>query len=176
MQVFIISVKHDEDGYRHYLNTLQNGFKLSYIKNFVDANTYQKLDNQYGNRRIYAWGSLPGERNKITWNQMEINDKVLIYRYKQYEYSANVIFKIVSSKLAERLWGKTSDGQTWKYMYFLGNLKNISYPYNIVNDLFGYKTDYSPHGFTRVNYKTVQSIIRKYGSIDNALNNLSHFN
>lgn len=176
MQLFLIPVKHDKNGYKHYLNTLQNGFKLSYIKNFVDSNTYQKLCYQYGHRRIYVWGSLPGKRNKATWNQMKIGDKVLIYRYKRYEYSANAIFKLISSKLAERLWSKTLDGQTWKYIYFLDDLKNISSPYNVVNDLFGYKTDYSPHGFTRVNYKTVQSIIRKYGSIDNALNNLSHFN
>ena len=172
-QLFLIPVKHGKEGDWHYQKTIEEGFTPGSIKRFISNYDYQMVITRYTNRKIKAWGARPAKgNNKRTWSKMGIGDKVLIYRNKMYEYFAEVSFKFHNDKLAEYLWGKGPDGQTWEYMYFLDNLNKISVPYESFNKFFDYSPNYNPQGFIRVNPDKVENLIWKYGSIDIAINQM----
>ena len=171
-QLFLLPVGHEQEAYRHYQRTIEEGFAPRSIRGFINNNDYQKIIKQYPGRRIRAWGARPGEGNERTWSRMDVEDKVLIYKDKMYEYSAVVTFKFRNSKLAEYLWGKSPEGKTWEYMYFLDNLNRISVPRELFNKFFDYRFDYSPRGFMRVSQKTISAMIQEYGSVDGILEQL----
>ena len=137
-QLFIFTAGSTQ-AYQHYIKTIEEGFNLDSIKQFIDGDLYQKINNYYANKRIRAWGATPGRGNKNTWSKMSEGDKVLIYRNKTYEYFASVTFKFQNSEMAKHLWRIDKKGQTWEYIYLLDSLTKISIPIESFNSIFSFK-------------------------------------
>lgn len=104
---------------------------------------------------------------------MKVGDPALIYRNKNFEYYAFVIYKTRNAELAMHLWSVNQDGETWEYMYFLSNLSEVSVPVVTFNELVGYQQHYIPQGFSVVNQEKTSSLISRYGSIEEFLNYLA---
>lgn len=70
---------------------------------------------------IRCWGSIPGERNVGTWNEMQPDDEILIYRGTAagFSHKARVLDKIQDAVTARRIWDEDDSGSTWELMYFL---------------------------------------------------------
>jgi hypothetical protein len=161
------------EAYQHYIDTIERGFSLDSIKQFLTESQIDALHNIHGDGHIRAWGATPGPVNKRTWEKLEVGDPVLIYRKRNFEYYAFVTFKIHNPDLARFLWGRNSKGETWEYVYFLDKLSEISVPVNIFNELLGYDAFFNPYGFTLTDKKKVEGLIEKYGSVESFLNYLS---
>lgn len=159
--------------YQHYVDTIERGFPLDYIKHFLSDKQYEALQAIYGDRPIRAWGSVPGKSNIPVWEKMELGDPILIYREGNFEYFAFVTFKVHYSDLAKHLWGVDKEGQTWEYIYFIDKLTEISVPVRIYNQLIGYKEGAHPYGFATTEKEKVRKLEEKYGSISGFLNYLS---
>jgi len=170
-QIFILTAS-NASAYQHYIDTIENGFKINEISRFLNKDESEKLGIIYGDRYIKAWGAMPGPKNKEHWEQMEVGDKVLIYRIGNYEYWANVTYKTHNRELAKYLWKTDTVGKTWEYIYFLDNLTEISVPFKIFNDLTGFSDVFRPMGFSRLTEEKMRHIYRKFESIEGFLNYL----
>jgi hypothetical protein len=161
------------EAYQHYIDTIERGFTLDSIKQFLTPAQTEALQHIYGGKLIRAWGAIPGTGNKRTWEKMEVGDPLLIYRKGNFEYYAFVTFRLHNPELAKHLWHINTEGETWEYMYFLDKLSEISVPRKIFNELLGYEENFQPYGFSTTDNEKTKFIIERYGSIESFLNYLS---
>ena len=167
-RLFIFTASNPK-AYQHYIDTIEKGIALQKVKPFLDDETFEKLKAIYGSQQIRVWGAVPGSQNIKNWKKLDINDRVLIYRKKHYEYFATVTYKTHNQKLARYLWGEDFFGKTWEYIYFLDDLTDISVPHNIFNQVLGYQSSYLPMGFNSIKQTKVEDLRVQYGSVDEFL-------
>ena len=110
-KLFILTAGSDE-AYRHYIDTIEEGFNLENIKQFLSEKEYEIINALYGDRKIRAWGALSGPVNKRNWEKLEADDKIVIYRKRNYEYVARVTYKFHNSELVKHLWSTNTDEAT----------------------------------------------------------------
>ena len=101
-RLFILTAG-SEEAYKHYIDTIEEGFKADDIKQFLTEEEYKAIKALFGDRTIRAWGATPGPGNKRNWEKLDIDDKILIYRKLNYEYIARVVFKFHNAELAKHL-------------------------------------------------------------------------
>ncbi len=160
------------EAFRHYIDTIEEGFTIDRIKRFLSEDDLKNIEDIFPDRKIRAWGATPGSGNIRNWNNLEIDDRILIYRKGNYEYIATIVHKIHNPELAKFLWGTDSSGQTWEYMYLLDNLRELPVPASDFNKVVGYAPNYFPQGFMQISGDKLNSLIEKFGSIDEFLNYL----
>jgi hypothetical protein len=160
------------EAYQHYIDTIERGFTIDSIKQFLSEKQEEVLKNIYGDRSIRAWGSTPGSGNIKTWEKMEVGNPILIYRKGNFEYYAFVTFKLHYPELAKHLWSTNVEGETWEYIYFLDQLHDISVPVKIFNELLGYEENFNPYGFAATDAKKLEDITSHFGSVEGFLNYL----
>src|SRR5262249_49275849 len=110
---------------------------------------------------LWAWGSVPGERNSSWWRQMSVGDWVLCVYGNVYRFVARVTLTLEDDALARRVWGETTDGATWSLMYFLSRPTKISVPVDSLTPHLnnGYR------GFTRISDERIARIEADFGSL-----------
>jgi len=143
MNLFVFTAGRPE-AYRHYIDTIENGFSLDSVKGYLPTGVHGKIQAIYGTNLIRAWGATPGSSNIRTWHRLTVGDPVLIYRKHHFEYLAYVTFRIHNKPLAKHLWGTNIAQETWEYVYLLNRLTEISIPLRIFNKLIGYKDNFVP--------------------------------
>lgn len=164
------------EAYQHYVNTIEEGFLIDSIKEFLTSDEFIKLKALYGDRKVKAWGATSGSQNIRNWEKMKYDDRVLIYRKKVFEYYASIIFKIHNNELAKFLWGLNPEGETWEYVYLLDNVTEITLPIYDYNRLVGNAENFIPMGFASLGDKRIDDVTRTYGSIDTFLRYLKDGN
>jgi len=170
--LFVLTASNPE-AYQHYIDTIERGFPINDIKEFLSEDQYIALRNLCGEEHLKAWGATPGKGNIATWNKMNIGDPILIYRQGNFEYYAFIAFKLHNVEIAKKLWRTNIKGETWEYVYFLDKLTEISVPVKIFNESIGYKDNFTPQGFSSVDKKKVDYLKEKFGSIESFLNYLA---
>lgn len=170
-KLFVFTASRDE-AYRHYIDTIEEGFTFDRIKRFLAEDDLKTIEDAFGDRTIRAWGATSGSGNIRNWRNLEVNDRILIYRKGNYEYIATIVHKMHNPELAKHLWGADSSGQTWKYMYLLDNLREISVPAQDFNKVLGYASNYFPQGFMQISGDKLEPLIEKFRSVDEFLNYL----
>jgi hypothetical protein len=102
---------------------------------------------------IRCWGSIPGERNVVTWEEMQPDDEILIYRGTAigFTHKARVLDKIQDAVTARRIWAEDDSGSTWELMYFL-EVEELDPPESLasVRGALGYGPKWFPRGFSRL--------------------------
>jgi len=167
--LFVLTASNTE-AYQHYIDTIERGFFVSRINDFITPEQSHALKNIFGSGPLKAWGATPSVGNIKTWEKMKIGDPVLIYRKGHFEYYAFVTFKIHNQAVAKELWNTNSDGRTWEYMYFFDHLTEISVPVKVFNEALNYVSHYNPYGFGAVDKKKIKYINEKFGSVGDLLN------
>src|SRR3989344_945300 len=172
IKLFIITASQPES-YKHYIDTIEEGFSLTDIEQFLSEEDLEKIKIIFGNKKIHAWGGTPGSGNVRTWNNLDVDDRIIIYRKLNYEYVATVAYKFHNKELAKHLWGNDSEGQTWEYMYLLDNVTELSVPASEFNKVVNYASNYFPQGFTQISGNKLTPLLDRFGSIDEFLNYLA---
>jgi hypothetical protein len=67
---------------------------------------------------FYAWGAIPGVRNRPNWQSMERGDYVLCVYDATYQYVSRVLGRYENERFAVAVWDKDTQGRTWQLMYF----------------------------------------------------------
>ena len=84
------------EAYQHYIDTIENGFSLESVSSFLPTSDFNNLSKIYGSKSVRAWGALPGKGNLKNWQGMQVGDPILIYRNKNFEYYAFLVYKNIN--------------------------------------------------------------------------------
>jgi hypothetical protein len=68
---------------------------------------------------FYAWGAIPGVRNRPNWQSMERGDYVLCVYDATYQYVSRVLGRYENERFAVAVWDRDTQCKTWQLMYFL---------------------------------------------------------
>lgn len=150
MSLVILQPAGNQGGREHYVDTVENLVKISDCKPFLTPEVQQLLESAHPNGLAGMWGVVPGKKdiNVGKWNRISVGDVVLFAADKKIKSSAVVASKFTSESLARHLWVENSQGQTWKYMYSLDEIRLLDIPYEKFNSIVGYKTNNVIQGFT----------------------------
>ena len=113
---------------------------------------------------FHAWGAVPGERNDLTWAEMQVGDLVLTVYGNVYHFFSTVVGKLRSRELAQKIWGVDDDGDTWEWMYLLTPPQRISV-HVMSEPVVGY-LNRGYRGFAKIADYKVEAILQQYGSLD----------
>jgi len=85
------------------------------------------------------WGLTPGKNNtnRKKWKQISVGDLALFTGGGRVHAIAKVSATFESTELAEELWGRNGDGETWQYMYTLRDVRPLDIPYDEFNRIIG---------------------------------------
>ncbi len=116
--------------------TLEKPVGLDYIASYLDAEQAAELKALCPEGKVYVWGS-KFERVHQYGKVVPANCLVLFRRGSMVYRGGVVVMWVWNAKLAEYLWGRDTDGQTWELIYFLKIVRGLSIPAREINQLIG---------------------------------------
>ena len=168
MKQLFLSPRASETAYTNFQSTLANGVPYDRVEPFLNPQEKEILKHH---SNLYIWGCQPGQKSK--WEQMSIGDVILFYAHKQFTTSSNLLLKKWSEQLALELWPKSPDtNQPWSGIYIVNNLQPIDLPLEKFNEIANYQFK-AVMGFQPVTENHLNSILNKYGTLNNFLNAIS---
>ncbi len=141
---------------------------IDQYKDLMDRKGYEILKGIYPDGIAKLRGITPGKNdsNVNKWKSIEPGDVVLFYRKGVYQLSAVTTHTLRNQALALELWGIDDKQQTWEYMYFLAEVKNINLPKEELNRLVGYSENNFPQGFIRISKCTEETRLKILDELD----------
>jgi hypothetical protein len=149
----------------NFKHTIDDGIEYKIIEKFLDEESKKILkDWQEKNGNLRIWGNVPGKA--ASWRKMNVDDYVFFYQHGRYTYVGNLLHKIENKALADFMWPPGKGDDSWQFIFFLTNLRKIDMPAEIIQELASYGSPVI-QGFQPLNPKGSDSVIAKYGSIEN---------
>src|SRR3990167_3863431 len=164
-KIFVTIASGGHDTERHYQDTISHQRNVEEIANYLDEKTVKELQSYTHGRPYAVWGAVSGPGNDRTWQTMERGDYVIVYRNKFIIGAAEVAYKIRNPRLAEFFWGKDVAGKTWGLVYFLTNFVEVNVEQRILNELLGYRTDFTFRGFMAIDQAKTDALLSSYGDL-----------
>lgn len=139
----------NKDAREHYQGTMANPVPEDTLSRFLDTDQMKVIRSIYGARSIPTWGVVPGGRNvnAKAWRRVMPGAVAVFSKDGGIFASGLVAFKVHARDLANELWGKDANGNTWEYVYFLDGIKSRSIPYIVLNQALGYADNFVIQGF-----------------------------
>ena len=150
MSLVILQPAGNQGGREHYVDTVENLVEISSCSPYVAPQVLRMLEIAHPSGLAGMWGVVPGQKdvNVGKWNRISVGDVVLFAADKKIRSSAVVASKFTSERLAKKLWDVNSQGQTWKYMYSLDEIRPLDITYEEFNLIVGYQQNNVIQGFT----------------------------
>ncbi len=161
---------HETD--QHYYDTIERKRSVPELSKFLDSTEVEKLQAYSHGRPYPIWGAVPGPSNIRNWESMEPGDYVMVYRKGKIILAAEIALKTKNPALAEYLWKKDVDGQTWELVYFMINEVAFDVNFTDLNTYLGYKENYHPQGFMAIEQSKTDQLMTKYGDLISLLEKL----
>lgn len=138
----------NKDARDHFNDTIKRPVSIEVIAEHLPS-IASELKTLTGKSEVPMWGVTPGKSdvNRSKWNRVQRGDVVLFAREGAIRYSAVVITKEHSRPLATKLWNSDGEGNTWEYLYFLGELAEHNIPMSNFNAAAGYAPNFVVQGF-----------------------------
>ncbi len=149
MSLVILQPTANSEGTAHYRQTIEMPVLASEWRPFVTPEIADRLSGSFPGGAVPFWGVTEGDkgRNRTKWLRINPGDIVLFARDGAYFASGVVALPFENEALAERLWKRNADGETWKYMYAVDEVRDVAIPYAELNPVMGYEPAYVPRGF-----------------------------
>lgn len=155
----------------HVTKTIKNSVNLMDYADYIDNGFLDELENP---ENVNMWGATPGTSNKSNWNKLEKGYRFLLYGSNQtFTHYGKVIAKVQNHQLAESIWGTTSKGDTWEYIFFVDIMSETDIYIKEFNKFVGYSENFTPQGFSFIADTKLEKIINKYNTIDTAIKTLN---
>lgn len=130
----------------HIEESVKNGVEITAIRT-SDPELREALNQNYPNGIMHVWGFK--RPVKYIWDDAGQGDFVLFYHDRQFIYVGTVSFKYpfnpddaqqmeTSTDVATQIWGTDTDGETWKYLIFIKEVKEIDLDLVSFNQSTGY--------------------------------------
>jgi hypothetical protein len=149
----------------HYRDTILKRHPLEEISSYLSHQDISALSRVYKAEPMAIWGALPGRSSIRLWNKMTAGDYILFYQSGKFVMVGEIAHKLLNRPLAEKLWGKSSKGMTWENIYFIINERQIKVDRIDFNQLFGFKENFLPQGFSQILESRQQVFQRHYGDV-----------
>jgi hypothetical protein len=109
---------------QHYQDTIQSPVDLTAHADLL-GNELSILQTLYPHGRAPMWGVTPGrnDANVSKYRKLGQGDYVFFYGEKRLYLGGLVTHIFHNPQLAEQLWGRNENDQTWEYMYTLDDLR-----------------------------------------------------
>lgn len=134
------------------------GITLETVLPFLDDTQADALRRLCPDGTCHVWGVRDEGDNRSTWELINPDDLVLGYRDHCILFASRVLMKVMNPSLAARLWGGPLGLMCFSDRPHVGEVP-------IVPQMYGY-LDLDCKGFTRLDPKKRDNILRDYGSLD----------
>lgn len=150
---------------KHYEDTVATPVPVTKITKYLGPGDVEVLSQAAINGGIATWGVTPAINgsNVTKWNQIQRGDVVLFGGKGISFASAVIVHKARSEALAQELWGRDPNNQTWEYLFFLTELREQSIPKEVINRLAGYEPDNAWMGFNVVSEGKSNAVLAGIG-------------
>jgi MoxR-like ATPase len=150
---------------RHFESSLRDGVPLGELQS-LDPRLLSSLEQHAHDGRVRAWGARPGSAAEQKWLRLESGDVALVYANGRFPLWGKVVAKTRDALVAERIWGRDQNDETWALMFFLNPVE----PCHVDRERFvrelGYKDNYKPQGFEIAGAEAQARIRHRYGSAE----------
>jgi hypothetical protein len=159
----------NKSGLENYKKTIKEPIDIKKYEKLFDNNLKNNLYNTSPSGKSAIWGIAAGNNNinKNKWQKISLGDVVLFCSDKKIICSGIIQYKFHSSILAEEIWGKDSNNNTWEYIYFLDEIKNLEITYKEFNKFVGYKENNIIRAFSILKSKNSEKFLLHYGLLSN---------
>ena len=115
--------------------TLEKPIALKYLR-YLDPHVLSRLEAISKGGPVYVWGS-KAERVHQTYKILG-RDTLVLFRRRSTVYKFGIVIeKTENEALADSLWGRDVDGETWSTVYFFARIVNKVVPASRLNQLLG---------------------------------------
>jgi hypothetical protein len=146
----------------HLDDSIRNSIDLNRALTHFAGDDRERVRATAAEHGLYAWGTIPGERNSPNWAAIEPGDWMLCEFENRYRYAARIVAKYDNESFATEVWGRDPKGMTWSLMYFLTRPAETDVPVGALSK----HLNLSYRGFSRISDEKVAEIEREYGSLD----------
>jgi hypothetical protein len=167
MKKIFLAPRSNETSYENFESTILSGRTYSFFEPYLSEEEKKLL---VGQEKITVWGCQESMRSR--WKNMEPDHFVLFYDSGSFTYSARVLFIKHSEDLGRKLWpADKKTGNIWPCLFFVKNLKEISIPIKVIQELAEYESGWDRvQGFMPMREEGIRAIETKFGSIEEFLN------
>ena len=150
---------------RHFALSLRDGVPLGELRS-LDPRLQSNLERHAHKGRVRAWGARPGSAAEKKWLRLQPGDVALVYANGGFPLWGKVVAKTQDAEVAEQIWGRDKNDETWALMFFLDPVE----PCEVDRERFvrelGYKDNYLPQGFEIAGAEAQARIRHRYGSAE----------
>lgn len=165
MTLVILQPAGNQGGREHYVDTIENLVDIQSCSSYVAPQVLRALESAHPNGKAGMWGVVSGKKNVNVkkWERITVGDLVLFAADKKIRASAIVASKFTSERLAKHLWQTNAEGETWKYMYSLDEIRELNITYEEFNLVVGYQKNNVIQGFTVMDEAKSELFLDYYG-------------
>ena len=118
---------------KHLSDTILNRVRFTDIEEYLEEGDKTVLRDR---DPLRIWGNVPSKRKG--WENMEDGDIVLFYQRGKFTHAGEVYHRVDNEEVSKKLWSDYKEGNAWRYIYFLQEVKEIDVQLNSINKYAGY--------------------------------------
>lgn len=148
---------------RRWNETVEEGVPIDRVEDHLSEGELERLRRASDAGRVRVWGTAPArdEGSRAQWSDSGPGDVILFSGGGEIFASARVLAKRRDPELAEELWGRRDDGDTWEFLFFATEPVSQSVPYEELNVVAGYEPGYR---IPRLNILETERSVRILGA------------
>lgn len=165
MPLVILQPCSNKGSREHYEDTIKKPVSISSIEPYLSKHELHDLSRIYPDSQLRIWGVTPGlgkSQNIKKWQRIQPGDVTLLAAKGEVFATAVTTYKLHNPVLAERLWGRDGNGQTWEYVYFVSEVQEVSIPYIELNRVIPYADNFVIQGFSVLNEEQSWNVLSNF--------------
>lgn len=143
-RVILAPAAGNEASRRRWEETVEEGVPVDRLEGHLPDDELETLREASETGRVRVWGTAPArdEGSRAQWSDSGPGDVLLFTGGGEIFASARVLAKRRDPDLAEELWGRRDDGDTWEFLFFATEPLRQGVPYEAFNEVAGYEAGY----------------------------------
>jgi len=125
----------------HYASAVERPVEFRDYAQLIPPAALSELNRGFPAGSAAMWGVRPGKENgpnQVQYRKINVGDTVMFHDKGRFFAAATVASLFRNRWLAERLWGRDSQGQTWECMYAVDEVRTLGLSHAEFNAIVGY--------------------------------------
>lgn len=125
----------------HYASAVEQPVKFRIYAHLIPPTALSELNRGFPTGSAAMWGVRPGKDkgpNQVQYSKISVGDTVMFHDKGRFFAAATVASLFRNPGLAERLWGRDLQGQTWECMYAVDEVRTLGLSHAEFNTIVGY--------------------------------------